>query len=554
MSTLFVNTIKPNSGDTITVSGSLTTTGKLTIGDQATDIVVLTAEISSSLIPDANNTYDLGSSTKYWRDLYVSSGSIKFVSESGLITDLSQDNVKDFKEGRPVAEIGGFKKSTRTKAIFQDDDTSTYKKLTVPGRIGQFISGTLVKDYNKSGSNSYSKKDGIDTYEWNSAKSMSFNSTHSFWNIENMSMDITEGGFYGLAVSGSTLASNLHNMANNTSGLFLTGSDVIVSGSTSLSGSTTFEGGDTTISQSTSDTLNVSGGNIQFEVQEVSSSIEISGSEGTTLSVSGGNVVISSSFSQSGEAIFEGGTTVILGQSSESINAGDPSEPSTLIVGSSPFTSGSNQGNGLIIAEQISVSPPLGNRAQVTSSLTLTVAEHGNGKQVQVRSGSYPRDGMEVSLGLNPNMPDYGLPSYHMAINSIGIDGHSSYDDMGAYISPVSSGSAGQIRLELPSASVGNNFNILSHQKKWLYDTNGIENEGSHYVAEILVTPNGSNTFQHTLAGGAGVQGKGVYLPSGSKGYPGCDAGTFLRSITIWCMQEATWSFAHVDGPWQDEA
>ena len=71
MSKLFVNTIAPNSGDTVTVSGSLTTTGKLTIGDATSDTVAITAEITSSLIPDLDDTFNLGSSTKQWKDLFI---------------------------------------------------------------------------------------------------------------------------------------------------------------------------------------------------------------------------------------------------------------------------------------------------------------------------------------------------------------------------------------------------------------------------------------------------------------------------------------------------
>ena len=71
MSILYVNTITPNTGDTVTVSGSLTTTGKLTIGDADTDTVAITAELTSSIIPDINNTFDLGSSTKQWKDIYI---------------------------------------------------------------------------------------------------------------------------------------------------------------------------------------------------------------------------------------------------------------------------------------------------------------------------------------------------------------------------------------------------------------------------------------------------------------------------------------------------
>ena len=71
MSKLFVNTIAPNSGDTVTISGSLTTTGKLTIGDASTDTVAFSAEISSSLVPDVDDTYDLGTPSKQWRHLYI---------------------------------------------------------------------------------------------------------------------------------------------------------------------------------------------------------------------------------------------------------------------------------------------------------------------------------------------------------------------------------------------------------------------------------------------------------------------------------------------------
>lgn len=94
MSTLFVNTITPNSGDTVTVSGSLTTTGKLTIGDQTSDTVSFVSEISSSLIPDADDTYDLGSSAKQWRNLHIDgtanidSASINSASIGVVMSDL----------------------------------------------------------------------------------------------------------------------------------------------------------------------------------------------------------------------------------------------------------------------------------------------------------------------------------------------------------------------------------------------------------------------------------------------------------------------------------
>ena len=85
MSVLYVNTITPNSGATVTVSGSLTTTGKFTIGDSTSDTVAITAELTSSLIPDLDDTFDLGSSTKQWRNLYIDS--------SGFIDNLYSDEI-----------------------------------------------------------------------------------------------------------------------------------------------------------------------------------------------------------------------------------------------------------------------------------------------------------------------------------------------------------------------------------------------------------------------------------------------------------------------------
>tara|TARA_R110002167_G_scaffold141432_1_gene329702 strand:- start:1710 stop:3020 length:1311 start_codon:yes stop_codon:yes gene_type:complete len=71
MSTLYVNTITPNSGDTVSVSGSLTVSGKFTIGDASTDTVAITAEISSSIIPDVDSTYNIGSAAQRWAEGYI---------------------------------------------------------------------------------------------------------------------------------------------------------------------------------------------------------------------------------------------------------------------------------------------------------------------------------------------------------------------------------------------------------------------------------------------------------------------------------------------------
>ena len=71
------------------IGGNLTLKGQLTIGDQTSDTVNVVASLSSSLIPSATNAFDLGSSDKIWRDLYISTGSIKVVSNGTVLSSIS---------------------------------------------------------------------------------------------------------------------------------------------------------------------------------------------------------------------------------------------------------------------------------------------------------------------------------------------------------------------------------------------------------------------------------------------------------------------------------
>ena len=109
MSTLFVNTIKPDSGSNILISSSLTVSeslkvagdfelsGSIKLGNADTDSIGFIADISSSILPDSNELYDLGSTSKKWRHLHAvgitASGDI---SSSGTITgDIGQFNSID---------------------------------------------------------------------------------------------------------------------------------------------------------------------------------------------------------------------------------------------------------------------------------------------------------------------------------------------------------------------------------------------------------------------------------------------------------------------------
>jgi hypothetical protein len=56
----------------ITLSGNVTADGNVILGDADTDSITLNADITSNIVPDVTNTYDLGTTGKNWKDLFIS--------------------------------------------------------------------------------------------------------------------------------------------------------------------------------------------------------------------------------------------------------------------------------------------------------------------------------------------------------------------------------------------------------------------------------------------------------------------------------------------------
>jgi hypothetical protein len=86
------------------VGGDTTIVGNLTFGDNAgIDTVTVVASLSSSLIPQENNSFDLGSTTKYWKTGYVTaltgslSGSVNGIDLTPFSTSI--DSRLDYLEG-----------------------------------------------------------------------------------------------------------------------------------------------------------------------------------------------------------------------------------------------------------------------------------------------------------------------------------------------------------------------------------------------------------------------------------------------------------------------
>jgi hypothetical protein len=78
------NSYEVNINGSLHATGDITWDGSITFGYDNTDNVNLSSDITSSIIPDVTNTYDLGSTLKRWQDLY---------SDEIIATSLSTDTL-----------------------------------------------------------------------------------------------------------------------------------------------------------------------------------------------------------------------------------------------------------------------------------------------------------------------------------------------------------------------------------------------------------------------------------------------------------------------------
>ena len=72
------------SGSKLHIVGDSFIGGNLTLGDADTDSISITADLTSNLTPNADGTYDLGSTTKGWRHIH-STGQISGSIISGSV-------------------------------------------------------------------------------------------------------------------------------------------------------------------------------------------------------------------------------------------------------------------------------------------------------------------------------------------------------------------------------------------------------------------------------------------------------------------------------------
>jgi hypothetical protein len=115
------------------LTGDIRIGGNIILGDDiATDEIEVQAALSGSLIPSENAEYDLGSPTREWRDLYLSTGSLfiggrKVLEEQQL--SFATGSILESDEGMEFTSSADFiMKSTNGKfSLFNNDDENIFE-------------------------------------------------------------------------------------------------------------------------------------------------------------------------------------------------------------------------------------------------------------------------------------------------------------------------------------------------------------------------------------------------------------------------------------------
>ena len=56
------------------VTGNITATGNITMGDANTDNITFNADVNSNIVPNTHDSFSLGIDTQSWQNLYLSNG------------------------------------------------------------------------------------------------------------------------------------------------------------------------------------------------------------------------------------------------------------------------------------------------------------------------------------------------------------------------------------------------------------------------------------------------------------------------------------------------
>ena len=137
-------------GGNVTVTGTTTFNGgTLTLGDANTDNIVFGGEVDSNIIPDDDGSYDLGSSSKEWKDLFIDGtahiDTLDVDENAGIIGNLTLTGNADFNGNLDVDGTTDLDATNVVGTLTVTGDIAA-DNVTVNGNTVSTSSGNLTLD------------------------------------------------------------------------------------------------------------------------------------------------------------------------------------------------------------------------------------------------------------------------------------------------------------------------------------------------------------------------------------------------------------------------
>ena len=401
MSNINVNNLTPllGSGSSVSVSGSLvvkndvTIGGHLYIGDQDTDSVTFSAEVSSSVVPDANITYDLGSSAKRWKDIYLNSLVTHHITASGNISASGTgiNGTGSFHHATVNGNVTSSGTASFEGGFFSTNGTGSLAYATISGDMdiaghisGSRISASAGLEVDHTGSFRYISSSGDLTASGTGSFGGGIDSstaTGSFGYVQSEG-DVTSSG------TGSFMDLFVDDNAE-IQGFVSVSGDLGVTGDVSSSGRISASAGFETDAGTTSNFGTISSsGNLIISGHVSASRVSAShGFEADTASTSSFGHI-----SASGNAIFGNSTVVISGSAGEITSSGNISSSNKIIAtqyfvgsgGALAALDGDGGSNSIRFGNANSVSKIHGLSIDVTGSISMSGALSMSGANASI--------------------------------------------------------------------------------------------------------------------------------------------------------------------------
>ena len=141
------------------INGNITLGGNINIGDSTTDDITFGGEIKSDFIPDADATYDIGSSSRKWALIHGVTGSfdkvlidgfdptttsLQYVTDNGAVTDNDLEFNKSGNQSLTYSGAGNFTITSTNGPVFVEGTRFDGNNVIIPGNLTVQGTQTIV--------------------------------------------------------------------------------------------------------------------------------------------------------------------------------------------------------------------------------------------------------------------------------------------------------------------------------------------------------------------------------------------------------------------------